>query len=135
MKKIFFLLLLLPLMAMSQQDSGKIKVTVIIKGKDCKFISNFMDASNRFDDLDSVMKAAFRVANSPANNDDVTITNIRLERISWINNVYQRLDAVLRAAGQTWIIGKLDADAAVDDNYYTNLLQQGNLRLKKQLLD
>lgn len=130
MKKIIFLLFLIPVFCNAQIDSSKIKTAgIVLKGKDCDMILNLVkeDVGN-FPDLDSLLKLKYR--NPPSNNTDVTLDSIpnrqwlkiatksKNDIMFVLEGVYKNIDTELRLHGTAWIISRMDKDKSVSDKDY-----------------
>jgi hypothetical protein len=144
MKKIIFILLLIPILSSSQETN----ISVTLQARDCEFIGSFTGSDDLYQDLDSLLKNKFRPGSTaPSGTTNVVITGItntvwfrvcyflrrKSTALNGNNNPFTRTDAALRAASNTWLTNALDADAVDWDlDGYTNDRAIGRKRLKKE---
>lgn len=128
--KYILILLLFPVITQAQLDSSKFKISVTINARDCEYVSLLMERNNKFENLDSTLKAKFRVASPPSNATNVIIDSI--EGRAWLDicrslsiditalhaNCFKRVSDAVRATTSVWIINKLDKDATQRDSDY-----------------
>lgn len=145
MKKLLSFLPVFIAFASFGQDSSKTKINVTIQARDVEYIGFFAGAQNRYEDLDSTMKALFRVTNTPTGNTNVTINSV--EARVWLDiyrrlvtevtalqqNVHSRIETALRVVNNVWLTNKLDNQVNTFNNNYQDLRQHGRNRLKKEL--
>jgi hypothetical protein len=147
MKQIFILILMTVsagFTALAQADSSKAKITVSIQARDCEYIAALTNGDNIMEDIDSVLKKRWRPASqSPSGNTLVSVDSIELR--AWREVVkrlraqddgdeeFGRVDAVLRATNNTWLIDKLNKDSGNLDDISSEKRQYGRSRLKKEL--
>lgn len=144
MKKIMNLLILIPFIGFAQTTP----INVTLQARDCEYIGYFTGQSEVYEDVDSLLKKAFRPAvSAPSGTTNVAINGAtngawfqvssRLRReapaLDGSNNPFTRLDAILRALNNVWLTGALDADtSAWDAAGYSNNRTAGRKRLKKE---
>lgn len=145
MKKLIYLLFLIPVITKAQNETSIISVT--IQARDCEYIGYFTN-EDKYQDIDSAMKSKFRPpANAPSGTTNVTLGGAtarawyevvyRLRReaeaLNGNNNPFTRIDAAVRAVSNTWLTTALDADStAWDNNGYTIKRTAGRQRLKRE---
>lgn len=141
--KYIFILLMLPVMAHSQLDSSRFKISITIGARDCEYISILMEKNNKFEPLDSTLKAKFRVASPPSNSTNVVVDSIELR--CWLDimrslsiditamhaNCFKRVSDAIIATGSVWVINKLARDANIRDSDYDTRRAVGRLYLRK----
>lgn len=146
MKHTIFILLFIPLLSKSQNETSII--SVVIQARDCEYIGYFTGQEDRYEDIDSSLKSKFRPAESaPSGTTNVTVGGAtarswfeiayRLRReaaaVNGNNTPFTRIDAVLRAVNNPWLTGKLDQDTSDwDATGYTNNRTAGRKRLKRE---
>lgn len=146
MKKIIFLLFLIPILSKAQNETSII--APIIQARDCEYIGYFSGSEDRWQDIDSSLKSKFRPAfSAPSGTTNVTVGGAtarawfdiayRLVReapaVNGNNTVFTRLDAALRAVGNTWLTNALNQDIIDwDAAGYTNNRNAGRRRLKHE---
>lgn len=118
MKKLFFILLLLPLFSTAQIDSSAIKVSISVQARDIEVISTLIVRNDLYEDVWDNVKVKFRVAVPPAGNEIVVMDTIPLKLLHSIyillssnniavkKNVLSRYEAILRAKNQSWLTGE-----------------------------
>jgi hypothetical protein len=132
MKYILFLFLIISVQSFAQIDSSKTKVSITLAAKDCEYIANAFEKTNKYEDVDSVAKKRFRVASPPTNNANVQIDSVEgrvlvdvFEKLCYdvvalndTNNVTKRFFTALLVTGNTWIAQKANKiKANISDAY------------------
>lgn len=125
--KLLFIIISITCLSFSagaQIDSGKVVLNnVVVKAKDLAYIKVFLDNSNRYEKIDSLINSVYRTTN-PGNNNDVTISGV--ERRVWRgilnlvylhpaalqNEVYKRFKEALVLTSDVWIVDKIAKDEA-----------------------
>lgn len=145
MKKIIFLLFLIPILSKAQNENTIISVT--LEARDVEFIAEFT-SGDYYQDLDSAIKSKFRpAANAPSGTTAVTLGGVtagtwlevdkRLRRdaaaLVGNNNPYSRTETGLRATANSWLIAAMDADIIFWDNIggYSDKRGRGRNRAKR----
>lgn len=77
MKKILTLLLIIISVNSFAQVDGKTKLSVTLAAKDCEYIVKYFEKTNKYEDIDSVLKKKWRVASPPTNNASVIIDSVQ----------------------------------------------------------
>jgi hypothetical protein len=152
MKKIIIILLLSPLFSMAQptmfmdNDSAKVKINVSIQARDAEYIGSFLTAGFYRADYDEVfdqLKTKMRIANPPINQSLVAIDSIsvrtwlsivqqiRMDYIAVQAGVFNRLDAILRARNNAYMIRILNLVNASDISNYQNNRRNGRQNIRK----
>lgn len=143
MKIALLFLLLLPLVIQAQ-DNDNTKVTVTLQARDCEFAGYFIAHVPEFEEMYDAMKAKFRVAVPPTGTANVVIDTIPIGQ--WVaisaklrtdpyaigGSVWARYDAALRAAGNTYMTGRLNEMDTGDTQIFTNYRTLGRFRLRRQ---
>lgn len=140
MKKILLIILLLPALAQAQ-DSTKIQVS--IQARDIEYIASV--ASFDFDEpfFDAV-KSKFRVQTPPTGNTTVIVDSMYIK--DWLSlfvkikndaqalkaNCVSRVETILRAVGNSFLNGKLDAIDTDDGNVFQERRGLGRKKLKRK---
>lgn len=146
MKKLIYLLFLIPILGKAQNETSIISVT--LQARDCEYIGYFTWQEERYQDIDSAMKSKFRpAASAPSGTANVVLGGAtarawfdiayRLVReapaVNGNNTPFTRLDAALRAVGNTWLTNALNQDIIEwDAGGYTNNRSAGRKRLKRE---
>lgn len=146
MKRLIYLLFLVPILSKAQNETSIISVT--LQARDCEYIGYFTGNEERWQDIDSAMKSKFRPAsNAPSGTTNVVLGGAtarawfdiayRLVReapaVNGNNTPFTRLDAALRAVGNTWLTNALNQDIIEwDAGGYTNNRSAGRKRLKRE---
>ncbi len=143
MKKIIFILLLIPCIVFAQ-DNDATKVTVTIQARDCEYIGSFISFNENYEDLFDAMKAKFRVASPPTGTTNVVLDTIpigqwlgvsrqlRQDPYGIAGSVFSRYDVALRAANNIYMTGRLNTMDANDTDIFTGFRTLGRIRLRKQ---
>lgn len=150
MKKLVYLLFLIPVstpIILKAQNETSI-IAPIAEARDCEYIGYFTGFDEKYQDIDSSLRSKFRPAfSAPSGTTAVTVGGAtarawyeviyRLRReaaaLSGNNNPFTRLDAAVRATGNTWLINALNTDATDwDAAGYTNNRSAGRKRLKRE---
>lgn len=149
MKRILFLLFLMPVLAWGQSDSASLRVYVKNVGFQARDIANLspllFSGMELYEDFADLAKAKFRPPNAvPALTTVVTIDSIRVDvlievsrwlRSSDYGNVtifFSRVDAAIKGIPNTFLQSKI---TELDNNYqnrYMDIRTEGIRRLKGQ---
>ncbi len=146
MKKLIYLLFLIPILAKTQNENSVI--APVIQARDCEYIGYFTGIEDRWQDIDSCLKSKFRPpASAPSGTTTVTVggatakawfdISYRLRReaaaINGNNTPFTRIDAALRAISNTWLTAALDQDIIDwDTEGYSKNRTSGRQRLKRE---
>lgn len=142
MKKILSIIAFLFTISSSAQDSTAINATVNIQARDLEYIGSFIYNDNNAENLYDSVKVKFRVANPPTGNTNVSITATNADWIYIMQrlkydptaiklNCTQRVEAALRAAGQSYLVGKLNEMDNTAQSSYQNIRQFGRQKLRR----
>lgn len=143
MKKILFILLLLPSLCHGQVDSSTIKITVTVQARDIEFFSGYTFGNPNYELLFDATKAKFRVTNPPTNTTNVTIdtvatgtwlsllNDLRQDPIAVAANVFSRIETNVRAAGNTWLNNSLTSATAAQIAIAIGRRTDGRKRLRR----
>ena len=144
MKKVFFAIsMLFCLSSFAQQDSSLIKITVSPQARDIEYISSIFYNNNDIEDFYDTVKSKFRVQNPPvgfttvafaATLQDWYVIFQRLinEPIALKSGCTTRIEALLRATGQSYLITKLNNINTSDTDSFQSMRIFGRNRLRKQ---
>lgn len=146
MKKIIFILLILPLGLHAQTDSTVIRINgIVLKGRDTDVaLAMIKDDPSRYFVMDSLLKTVY--TNPPGNATDVAMNNIpnkewfRLFKsisqnaiaVNPFADMFKRLDTEFRLHGSAWLIHKMDLWRADFDALYDGLKKSGQKYGKRQ---
>lgn len=142
MKNILFALLLVTSNVIAQDENTK--VTVTIQARDCEFLGYFISNAPEYEDLYDGMKVKFRVASPPLGTTNVQLdtipigqwlsvsTKLRIDPYAIGGSVYSRVDAALRAVGNSYLTARLNAMDAGDTEVFTSFRTLGRFRLRRQ---
>lgn len=148
MKKILlipFLFLYLP--SFCQSDSSSVKISVNVQARDCEYIATFTLFESRYEDIDSVMKARFRVTNPPSGATNVSIDSVKLrhwlallERLRMDNvavdqGIFNRIKASLIASANAWLVNKINRQDSTYQDMQAASREVGRRRLRKENTD
>lgn len=144
MKRLIILLLFISPFISFAQDSAKVKVSIVLQARDCEYIANAIQFEPKFEDMDSVFKAKWRVAVSPTGTANVTIDGIQVRHLLSVSEklnsdamaidqkVLERFDTAIRAASNNWLTVRLDRKLSTQQDIYQAMRQTGRKRLKKE---
>lgn len=147
MKKILILLLFsFSLQCFAQIDSSKTKVSINLAAKTCEYIIQYFENTNKFEDIDSVLKKRFRVQSPPTNNNNVQIDSIegkvlmsiytRLTQdpiaLSDTTKHLKRFSEALRQTGSSWLNSRIDRTQKDKSDQDDQLRTLGRSYLLKQ---
>ena len=145
MKKIIVLICACISMATyGQVDSSKLTTTISIQARDLEYITWVNGFTAILEDVYDKAKLQFRVPVPPSGTtsiilDSITLNNciilnnfLRNDYIAVQNNIYKRVNDMLRILGQSYLVTQLDIIAATDDAELQNRRQFGRKRLKKE---
>lgn len=133
--------LLFSLSAAAQADSTTRKISIQLQARDIEYITAFLPPA--LEDFYDGAKAKFRVANPPNGNTLVQVDSVRLSELLIIGkilannaaaiagNVYSRYSTVLRAAGESYLVGKLNEIDTTIIQYITDKRLIGRVKLRR----
>lgn len=143
MKKILIAFLFLPLLCHAQVDSSTIKITVSAQARDIEFFTGYTFGNPAYELLFDATKTKFRVANPPTNTTIVQIDTIEAGTwLSLLNDLRQdpiaiqagiinRIEAAVRAAGNTWVNNTLITGNAAQIAQAIGRRLEGRKRLRR----
>lgn len=145
MKKILpIILILISLNSFAQVDSSNIKITISVRANDLEYIGSFIFNSDQHEEAYDGIKSKFRVGSPPSG-----VTLVQVDTIPariWLNiitvlksdataikaGITGRVEVILRAAGQTFIVRQLNDGDATDVSTTQALRQFGRSKLRRQ---
>lgn len=146
MKNLLIILLAIsPFLGYSQTDSAALKISLSIQARNAEYIVSQISNKDEYEDLYDSAKAKFRVANPPLNNIVIDIDNV--ETHLWLSimnivrkdylaiqaGIFIRMDAILRAKNNAFIIRKLNEMNSLDTKAYQEARTAGRNRLRRGL--
>lgn len=140
MKKILTLACVLFSFSLFAQDSTMI--TISPQTRDIEYIYSFAFNDYSVEGLVDSMKVKYRIPNPPTGNTTVSITGYTLEwfiifgklkhdQVALNSGTTSRIDALLRAVGQPYLTGKMDAIETGDTNNFQSMRQYGRSKLRR----
>lgn len=140
MKKILFSFLVLCSLVGRSQDS--VKITIAPQTRDLEYIASIGFTDNALENFFDSLKVKFRVPSPPTGNTTVSFTaytmdwvlliqRLKTDEVALQANCTSRIEALLRAVGQTYLTAKIDDVDTDKIGVYTNRRQFGRSRLRR----
>lgn len=144
MKKIIFLLLLIPVLSSAQIDSSQLKVTATIQARDLDYLGSFITNKLEYEDLYDAVKLKYRVTNPPVNQNNVTldtipifqwlhvITKLRNDPVAIQGLVFERVRTALLTASNPYLTGRINAGNSSDTTTFLQTKTVGRFLIRRQ---
>lgn len=140
MKKILSLIPTLAVFTLFAQDS--VKITIAPQTRDLEYIAAAWFNDNALENFFDSLKVKFRVPSPPTGNTTVSFTaytmdwvlliqRLKTDEVALQANCTSRIEALLRAVGQTYLTAKIDDVDTDKIGVYTNRRQFGRSRLRR----
>ena len=153
MKKLVTILLLSPLFTMAQpsafeNDSAMVKINVSIQARDAEYIGSFVTEGfyrSDYDEIFDELKRKMRIENPPKGNNVLAIDSIsvktwlnlmehiRKDYIAIQNGVYSRIEAILRATNNAYMVRLLNLSNTQATAEYIHRRRIGRFTIRKSM--
>lgn len=145
MKKIIFILLLIPALAKSQADSSQTTISVTLQRRDLGYLLNLTGHLPIFEDLDSVIKTKYRPTPPATPTTNVTIAGIKVR--AWYSIllmltydpyatnslILSRITTACQVPANVWLNHKIDVVTNLFAAEIQARITAGEARGQKQL--